>query len=270
MITFYLCYVVFLFFPVAGPRYAFDLAHNAATDVWPARATQWLLDRGDSWGAAFPSSHVAAAVVAAVCALRYWRRLGLVLAPFTIGLVLSVVYGQFHYAVDAVAGLIVAGAVLASHTVYYATVFDFAPAVGRGGDRLIRPLLRFCHETLGLSPVQVTWAAFGASAAAGVAVAAGRLGWGLALMALGQVLDAIDGGIARAYGLTSAAGRRLDTQLDRASEAAVFAGLGWAGLVSWRLVLLALGAILLMTGIVDRSNPDPRGKPVAPYLRLLP
>ena len=118
MVTFYICYVVFLFFPVAGPRYAFDLANNAATNVWPARAAQWLLDRGDSWGAAFPSSHVAAAVVAAVCALRYWRRLGLVLAPFTLGLVLSVVYGQFHYAVDAVAGLIVAGAVLASQYIY--------------------------------------------------------------------------------------------------------------------------------------------------------
>ena len=118
MVTFYICYVVFLFFPVAGPRYAFDLAHNAATNVWPARAAQWLLDRGDSWGAAFPSSHVAAAVVAAACALRYWRTLGLVLAPFTLGLVLSVVYGQFHYAVDAVAGLILAGAVLASQYVY--------------------------------------------------------------------------------------------------------------------------------------------------------
>src|SRR5207302_1860940 len=81
MITFYLCYVVFLFFPVAGPRYAFDLAHNAATEIWPARATQWLLDRGDSWGAAFPSSHVAAAVVATICALRYWRPLGLALVP---------------------------------------------------------------------------------------------------------------------------------------------------------------------------------------------
>ncbi len=118
MVTFYICYVVFLFFPVAGPRYAFDLAHNAATTVWPARLTQWLLDLGDSWGAAFPSSHVAAAVVAALCALRYWRPLGLLLTPLTVGLVLSVVYGQFHYAVDAVAGLIVACAVLASQYIY--------------------------------------------------------------------------------------------------------------------------------------------------------
>src|SRR5207302_11124442 len=142
MITFYLCYVVFLFFPVAGPRYAFEPGRSAAPDVWSARASQWLLDRGVSWGAAFPSSHVAAAVVAAVCALRYWRRLGLVLAPFTIGLVLSVVYGQFHYAVDAVAGLIVAGAVLAFHAIYYAPAPAAAPAAlaGRGlATRRARP-----------------------------------------------------------------------------------------------------------------------------------
>ena len=132
MVTFYLCYVVFLFFPVAGPRYAFDLAHNAATEIWPARLTQWLLDRGDSWGAAFPSSHVAAAVVAAICALRYWRPLGLVLLPFTTGLVLSVVYGQFHYAVDAVAGLIVAGAVLASQYIYGAEPERVRPGVPAG------------------------------------------------------------------------------------------------------------------------------------------
>ncbi|HVH66227.1 MAG TPA: phosphatase PAP2 family protein [Gemmatimonadales bacterium] len=127
MVTFYICYVMFLFFPVAGPRYAFDVPHNAATNVFPARATQWLLDLGDSWGAAFPSSHVAAAVVAAACALRYWRTLGLVLTPLTLGLVLSVVYGQFHYAVDAVAGLLVAFAVLASQYIY-GTVPAPAPA----------------------------------------------------------------------------------------------------------------------------------------------
>jgi membrane-associated phospholipid phosphatase len=112
MVTFYVCYVVFLFFPVAGPRYAFEAARNIATDVGPARFASWLLDRGDSWGAAFPSSHVAASVVATGMALRYWRALGFVLLPFTAGLILAVVYGQFHYAVDALAGLIVAALML--------------------------------------------------------------------------------------------------------------------------------------------------------------
>jgi membrane-associated phospholipid phosphatase len=112
MATSYLCYLVFLFFPVAGPRYAFDGAHNLATDVGPARIAAWLLDRGDSWGAAFPSSHVAASVVATGMALRYWRPLGLVLLPFTAGLILAVVYGQFHYAVDALAGLMLAALTL--------------------------------------------------------------------------------------------------------------------------------------------------------------
>lgn len=112
-VTFFICYVVFLFYPVAGPRYLFDPPHNAATDVWPARAAQWILDVGDSWGAAFPSSHVAGSVVATGMALFYSRRLGLVLAPFTAGLILAVVYGQFHYAVDALSGLLLAAAVLA-------------------------------------------------------------------------------------------------------------------------------------------------------------
>ena len=112
MVTFYLCYIFFLFFPVAGPRYAFDGVHNVATDVWPARVAAWLLDHGDSWGAAFPSSHVAASVVATGMALRYWRPVGLLLLPFTGGLILAVVYGQFHYAVDALAGFVVAALML--------------------------------------------------------------------------------------------------------------------------------------------------------------
>jgi PAP2 superfamily protein len=111
MATLYLCYTASLFFPVTGPRYAFPLAHNAATHVLPARATQWLLDMGDSWGTAFPSSHVAASIVAVLCALRFWRPLGLALVPPTIGLTFAVVYGQFHYGVDAISGIVVAIAV---------------------------------------------------------------------------------------------------------------------------------------------------------------
>jgi membrane-associated phospholipid phosphatase len=113
MSAFYVCYATFAFFPVAGPRYLFPLAHNAATAVWPARITQQLLNAAGAWGTAFPSSHVAAALVAGMAAWRSWRPLGAVLLPAAVLLALGTVYGQFHYAIDVLAGGLVAACVWA-------------------------------------------------------------------------------------------------------------------------------------------------------------
>ena len=114
MVAFYGCYAIFLAFPVAGPRYSFPEPRGVAKEVLPAVLASRLLERGAAWGTAFPSSHVAAALVASVSAGLAWRGLGLALVPLALVLSLGTVYGQFHYAVDVLGGALVAALVLAA------------------------------------------------------------------------------------------------------------------------------------------------------------
>ena len=101
-------YLTFQLFPVAGPSYVWGWPAPELEPSWPARLVRGLINRGDSWGSAFPSSHVAASMAAALLALRHWRPLGLVLLPFAMCIVVGVVYFQVHYAIDALAGLAIA------------------------------------------------------------------------------------------------------------------------------------------------------------------
>jgi phosphatidylglycerophosphate synthase len=147
-------------------------------------------------------------------------------------------------------------------------MYERVPAVGGFADRLQRPLLRFLHLRLGVAPAHLTWTAFAVSVGAAGAIAAGRVGAGLVLMALGQVLDGMDGGVAREFRLVSEAGRRLDDLLDRASETVIFLGFVYAGLVPLTLVALALIAIVLLTTIAHRSKFDPGVKRFALYFGM--
>jgi membrane-associated phospholipid phosphatase len=103
MFTFVTCFTIYLFIPVAGPRY-----------LWPAPAgiadgpvrnfALWLLETRSSQGTAFPSSHVAVASTQALLAIRYFGARGVLLALLTVLLAMGAVYGGFHYAVDVIAG----------------------------------------------------------------------------------------------------------------------------------------------------------------------
>lgn len=106
MTTFVVCYLVFIFFPVAGPYYVLPRPDAWFLDNVFARAVYDTLATGSSYGTAFPSSHVAAAVAATLSAGRGSRALGWTLAVPTVLLTVAVVYCQMHYGVDAIAGLL--------------------------------------------------------------------------------------------------------------------------------------------------------------------
>ena len=110
VLTLLACYLVFIFWPVTGPYYEFARPDAWFLDNGPARLVYATLASGSSLGAAFPSSHVAATIAAASAAWRGSRRLGYAMVVPTILLVISVVYCQMHYGVDAVAGVAIGGA----------------------------------------------------------------------------------------------------------------------------------------------------------------
>ena len=104
-VSFFVCFLVFVVFPVQGPRY---LGVPPGVPDGPVRhLVLALLQTGSSRGAAFPSAHIAVATTQVLMALRYQRRLGLVILVIAFGLATGAVYGGFHYAVDALAGVAV-------------------------------------------------------------------------------------------------------------------------------------------------------------------
>ncbi len=107
-----LCYVVFLLLPTEGPAHTLASAPAPALAGGPFHWAVLLIQKyGGVHGNAFPSSHVAAGVVALVFAWRYRPRLGAALTPVVVLLCAGAVYDGYHYASDVVAGVVTGVAV---------------------------------------------------------------------------------------------------------------------------------------------------------------
>jgi len=104
--TFLFCYAVFAIFPVRGPFYYFGpIDPQLKGVIFPQMVHRML--QSASIGTAFPSSHVAAAVSIWLVGRRHLPKFAPVLFVIAVGIFVGTVYGGFHYAVDAIAGLAV-------------------------------------------------------------------------------------------------------------------------------------------------------------------
>lgn len=104
MLAFLVHYLVFVFFPVQGPRYLFPPPVDPLAQGGFFRLAHAVLEAGSARGAAFPSSHVGVAVVQTFLAWRWLPKAAPVVSLATVGLALGAVYGGFHYATDVMAG----------------------------------------------------------------------------------------------------------------------------------------------------------------------
>jgi membrane-associated phospholipid phosphatase len=67
----------------------------------------WLLDHYSVQACIFPSGHVAAVTAVALAVRRQATRLGVLFLFFAASVAVATIYGRYHYAADAVAGVVV-------------------------------------------------------------------------------------------------------------------------------------------------------------------
>jgi len=96
--------LIFILFPVTGPLDDRFLRFEGYGLLGPL--IDLLYTAGDSAGGAFPSSHIGEAVVIYLLLRPRSQAIRALSIALILGLTVSTVYGSFHYAIDAVAGLL--------------------------------------------------------------------------------------------------------------------------------------------------------------------
>ena len=110
-LCFYLSYIGYLLVPAVGPRFTLNQVQTMELQTGPL--SQWIQSTLDGLEQnktdAFPSGHTAVALVSLFYAWKYREKvLFWILVPAVSALIVSTVYLRYHYAVDVIAGILLA------------------------------------------------------------------------------------------------------------------------------------------------------------------
>lgn len=126
-VTFFASYLMFILYPVMGPRFYFEGMYQHEIIGFVFRPlVNFILDNAAFKGGAMPSSHVAEALIVLLFAIRNYGRKAYFLIPVVAGLALGTVYGRFHYASDVIVGVVMAFLIFKLTLKFYPTRKDFS------------------------------------------------------------------------------------------------------------------------------------------------
>ena len=110
VICFYVGYVFYIIFPTVPPRLwiADQYTHRLEGGILLSTQRAMVSITESSSRAAFPSLHAAITLLTLIYSWRFARRLFWILLPLGIGLLTATIYLRHHYAVDLLAGFILA------------------------------------------------------------------------------------------------------------------------------------------------------------------
>jgi membrane-associated phospholipid phosphatase len=110
VLSYMVCYIVFVTFPTEGPAHTLRHLYTQPIPDGPFHWMVTVVQRAGVHGNAFPSAHVAGAMVPLVFAWRHARPLGALLTPLVVLLCVGTVYDRYHYVSDVCAGIVLGGA----------------------------------------------------------------------------------------------------------------------------------------------------------------
>lgn len=105
--SFYMGYIGYMLVPARGPRFYLDI--EPLQGIYVAEFLRNLINflEPNKYDA-FPSMHQVISVVILLVSYRYERKLFYFSLPVAIGITISLIYCQYHYVIDVVAGTFLA------------------------------------------------------------------------------------------------------------------------------------------------------------------